>query len=924
MQNDIVSGQRWLSEAEPDLGLGVVLEADLRRLTLRFPAGGEVRTYARQSAPLSRVAFVEGDRIEDGQGTQFTVIEVLEQEGLLSYRARDAFGGEFLLPEGEINDRMRLSRPRDKLFAKRLDQDSWFELRHRTWEALARAGASSVYGLGGPRVGLIPHQLYIAAEVSSRHAPRVLLADEVGLGKTIEAGLVLHRLLLTERARRVLILVPEPLIHQWLVEMRRRFHLSFALFDAERVEAMGEGNPFLAEQRVLCSLEFLMSDPKAARAALGGDWDLLIVDEAHHLHWDEASSSLEYDFIQALAGQTPGVLLLTATPEQLGRAGHFARLRLLDPDRFHDYPAFLAEERDYEPVGRLASALLEGDPLTDEQHALLRKLLGADMEPQAALTALLDRHGTGRVLFRNTRSAIKGFPGRNLLTHELPLPEGYPGIGDDPLALLTPEATLGGDWTRVDSRVGWLVETLRRLRPEKVLVICARAATARQLADSLYHGQGIHSGLFHEGMKLLERDRAAAYFADPEGTQVLICSEIGSEGRNFQFAHHLVLFDLPLDPELLEQRIGRLDRIGQTQDVQIHVPVLRGSAGERLFRWYRDGLGAFQAPCPAAAGVYERQQAALLETLATGRGVDELLSEAADLTRRINTDLEAGRDRLLELHSHRPQQSARLVEAIREGDGDDGLMDYLTRYWDAFGVEHEPGPGASTVLRPGRYMRQDSFPGLPGDGLTITFNRADALAHEDRDFMTWEHPMVRDAMDMLASDDLGSAAFTLVQHPDHKAGTPLLEMLFVVECAAPAGLQASRFLPPTCLRLLLDAKGRDQADALPPRELRGRCLSRERKLAAKLLEHLKDTLDGLMEQGGRRADDWGIDLAGAAVISMQRELDGELDRLRYLAGVNPNVRADEIEHLEARREALDHYLRDARVRLDALRVVVMS
>ena len=87
---------------------------------------------------------------------------------------------------------------------------------------------------------------------------------------------------------------------------------------------------------------------------------------------------------------------------------------------------------------------------------------------------------------------------------------------------------------------------------------------------------GIRATLFHEGMSLIERDRAAAWFADPEeGAQVLICSEIGSEGRNFQFAHHLVLFDLPSNPDLLEQRIGRLDRIGQNAVIKIHVPYVR-------------------------------------------------------------------------------------------------------------------------------------------------------------------------------------------------------------------------------------------------------------------------------------------------------------------------------------------------------------
>ncbi|STU57680.1 RNA polymerase associated protein RapA [Klebsiella pneumoniae subsp. ozaenae] len=108
-----------------------------------------------------------------------------------------------------------------------------------------------------------------------------------------------------------------------------------------------------------------------------------------------------------------------------------------------------------------------------------------------------------------------------------------------------------------------------------MLVICAKAATALQLEQVLREREGIRAAVFHEGMSIIERDRAAAWFAEEDtGAQVLLCSEIGSEGRNFQFASNLVMFDLPFNPDLLEQRIGRLDRIGQAHDIQIHVPYL--------------------------------------------------------------------------------------------------------------------------------------------------------------------------------------------------------------------------------------------------------------------------------------------------------------------------------------------------------------
>ncbi len=154
-------------------------------------------------------------------------------------------------------------------------------------------------------------------------------------------------------------------------------------------------------------------------------------------------------------------------------------------------------------------------------------------------------------------------------------------------------------WWNFDPRVEWLLNYLVANRGEKVLVICAQAATALQLEQVLREREAIRAAVFHEGLSLIERDRAAAYFASEEdGAQVLLCSEIGSEGRNFQFACQLVMFDLPFNPDLLEQRIGRLDRIGQNREIQIMVPYLEDTAQAILVRWYHEGLDAFEHTCP--------------------------------------------------------------------------------------------------------------------------------------------------------------------------------------------------------------------------------------------------------------------------------------------------------------------------------------
>ena len=291
-------------------------------------------------------------------------------------------------------------------------------------------------------------------------------------------------------------------------------------------------------------------------------------------------------------------MLLTATPEQFGTAGHFARLRLLDPARFHSLDSYLSEENQHAETTELVNLLLDNQTLAEDDLARLGWLIDDDdsFDRQAINAAndealatrrhlidkLIDQHGTGRMLFRNTRATIGGFPQRYVI----------PAILDD---------------DKNETRITWLANTLRKLSPHKVLLICATAETAASTSKTLLEQHGIQTSVFHEHMTLLERDRAAAWFADAEdGAQMMICSEMGSEGRNFQFLHHIVLFDLPDNPDLLEQRIGRLDRIGQQHDIHIHVPVTPGSRDARLSHWYHHALNAFEQSC--ATGHYVKAE----------------------------------------------------------------------------------------------------------------------------------------------------------------------------------------------------------------------------------------------------------------------------------------------------------------------------
>ncbi|SUB73292.1 RNA polymerase-associated protein rapA [Pluralibacter gergoviae] len=439
-------GQRWISDTESELGLGTVVALDARMVTLLFPATGENRLYARNDSPITRVMFNPGDVITSHEGWQLRVDEVKEENGLLAYTGTrlDSDEADVTLREVLLDSKLVFSKPQDRLFAGQIDRMDRFALRYRARKYQSEQYRMPWSGLRGQRTSLIPHQLNIAHDVGRRHAPRVLLADEVGLGKTIEAGMILHQQLLSGAAERVLVIVPETLQHQWLVEMLRRFNLRFALFDDERyAEAQHDAtNPFETEQLIICSLDFVRRSKQRLEHLCDAEWDIMVVDEAHHLVWSEEAPSREYQAIEQLAERVPGVLLLTATPEQLGMESHFARLRLLDPSRFHDFAQFVEEQQNYRPVADAVSLLLSGDRLNNDQLNALSELIGEqDIEPllqtansdrdgaesarQELISMLMDRHGTSRVLFRNTRNGVKGFPQRELHTIKLPLPTQY-------------------------------------------------------------------------------------------------------------------------------------------------------------------------------------------------------------------------------------------------------------------------------------------------------------------------------------------------------------------------------------------------------------------------------------------------------------------------------------------------------------------
>jgi ATP-dependent helicase HepA len=969
-------GQRWISDSESDQGLGTVTGVEQRFVNIIFTATGEARKYAKENAPLTRVIFNQGDLIPSHEGWSLKVTSQSEAHGIISYEGiRQDSNEQVILKEVMIDHFIKFNKPHDRLLNSQVDRLDWFRLRKDCLQHQYQQQQSDLTGLTGGRVSLIPHQLYIADEVGNRFAPRVLLADEVGLGKTIEAGLIIHQQLVTGCAKRILIIVPESLMHQWLVEMLRRFNLNFSIFDNERcVETSQDNyvegkkaNPFSSEQLVLVNLGFITNNPEWYAALVSEDWDLMVVDEAHHLNWQQDKPSIEYQCIEQLSQVVPGVLLLTATPDQLGHESHFARLRLLDADRFYDYQKFIEEESHYSEVADAANALVEGNKLSSEQETTLSDLLKEiDISVQLTelnqtdsflsakvrqnlLKQLLDRHGTGRILFRNSRNTIKGFPARQMVPTVLNMPEQYQQninefmLSDCPENLVkskqakyifTPEMLHGLDqknetWTNFDPRVYYLIELLQSLKKEKVLIICAHAQTAIDLEAALRIKEGIRSAVFHEGLSIFERDKAAAYFAqDEDSAQLLLCSEIGSEGRNFQFAHHLVLFDLPSNPDLLEQRIGRLDRIGQTEVIRIHVPYFEDSAQQLLFDWYHQGMQAFEHTCITGRVVFETFGEQLLSLALScqqqSTEAEALISDSWQKHLTIKAELESGRDKLLELNSSGQGRAHELVEKIQKVDGDIGLPQFMFQALDVFGVQQDDKADNAIALNQSEHMLNNNFPCLPEDGTTVTFDRETALVNENYQLLTWDHPMVRGVMDMVLCDEIGNASIGLLKNEALPVGTFFIECLFTVEATAPAHLQLGRYLPTTPIRILVDKNGHNLADKISESVLDKQLSPVKKQMALQLIKALKPQIKPLVEQAEAHGAQHIVAIQEKSLAAMQSKLSLEQQRLTALKAINPSVRQEEIDFISQQQDELSHYIDKAQLTFEAIRMIVVT
>jgi superfamily II DNA or RNA helicase len=477
---------------------------------------------------------------------------------------------------------------------------TWYGLRQR----LAHLGLAQ----GFDELLCLPHlhgietfwyQVETVRKVLKQFRGRVLLADEVGLGKTIEAGMVLKEYLLRGMVESVLVLTPASLVGQWREELETKFDIACATTH----DALMRSDPkrFWSQKRVIASIAQARRG-EHAQCLLDRSFDLVIVDEAHHLR-DRLSQS--YKLVDGLNKRF--LLLLSATPVQNDLTELYNLLTLLKPGIFKTLKefksAYVTAGRPRQPANpeRLRE-LMRGAMIRNTRAVVALKL-----PRRHAATIRVDGVEGEREAYLQLAAAVRhlaasGRPGR----HRLSLRHLLAAAGSSPAAAAgatmrfaaghpdnSAWQSLAQRWASLAAggKEDALLDLLRRNPDEKKLVFVHYRETLDHLAGLLTR-HDMAFARFEGGLSGPDKDAAIAKFRDE--VPVLLCTESGGEGRNIQFCNTLINFDVPWNPMAIEQRIGRIDRIGQQREVFVFNLVTRGTLEEQMLHLLDEKISMFE------------------------------------------------------------------------------------------------------------------------------------------------------------------------------------------------------------------------------------------------------------------------------------------------------------------------------------------
>jgi ATP-dependent helicase HepA len=700
------------------------------QVTLK-PGDKVLHRYNRDLGP-GEVLAVEGGRLR---------VRFPRRDETMEFAARDHAFVPLVLPEGTDPARWHESFHEDMIERlARLEVDRLAAWENRM-DSLRLARLREADGLGsflGGRIRIFPHQLHVAEQAVRTDPVRWLLADEVGLGKTVEACLILNRLLRTGRAERVLIVAPASLTVQWLGELYRKFHQIFVLLDEERRRDVRkdfgpEWNPFEVHPRSVIALEDLVDSNDLVRRAEAAKPDLLVVDEAHHLERRAGHpGSPSYRAVAPLAAASRNVLLLSATPLEADAHGFFRLLGLLRPEEYGSWEEFRARLDAGTPLYPCTSATRRADIGGLPPRVPLPVDLAPWPEMEAIESAILTEPATDRLA--EIRRAER-------LERAMDAP-----TGDD------------------DPRLRWVLDQYPAWKKsgDKILLFVARRESLEFLKGAIERATLQRVGVFHEDLTPAARDLEVAQFAQADGPILLISTESGGEGRNFEFCRCLVLFDLPWDPVLLEQRIGRLDRISRTRPVEVCYFRPPGGLAAQVARLY-EALGIFREPLGGLdRSLHHVEEAIRSATLShpPQLDVEAVVRETHEARARMNRALYHD----LHRNRYRPELAPGILARI-PSDLERRTAEVVLEACGQFGFETvAKGSRATWYIEFGSESVVESLPGVAeGTRWLGTFDREEAVRRETLDFFASGHPLVEGILLELEDGHRGQIAMLEVR-----------------------------------------------------------------------------------------------------------------------------------------------------------------
>ncbi len=830
-------------------------------------------------------ALQPGDRVRRPTGGETGV--VIAHHQYLGYQVMFSSGAEYL---GESAIELLPPEPEQALLTGEFSSAELYGLRVQALYLQHAYRYDTLAGLSNARIEPAFHQVMVALQVLSKSRPRMILADEVGLGKTIEAGLIVKELRARRAIDRVLIIVPASLQWQWQQELRSKFNEDFEVLDGPALKSLARrgGNPWRTHGNVICSLSLARREDHAEQIAEAG-WDIVIFDEAHRvrrsLHGKRVTSTLGYQLADELKEGVDGMLLLTATPMQLHPYELYSLIELVEPGLCESFEEYEKDRQSLPHLAEIAKDIQQWDALDTHRRASLKRffrpydldLLTTDAR-DSALEALDRQHPFARTLIRNRKSDVGGFTQRHpeLVVVELDpeemelyeevssyLREQYnlaqakkqKAIGflmvtylkmlssssnavrsalqrrmakltqklsgeaidnseideqfepwSDPRELssamersehriastevgkIEAEISVLRDLVKRlgnvrDSKASQLLRTLHRdmLLGEKVIIFTQFLETQSFLEKMLtFHGFRVE--VFNGSLSQERKDQAVIRFR--ERSQILVATEAGGEGRNFQFAHVMFNYDLPWNPMKIEQRIGRLDRIGQKQDIQIYNFACKGTIEERILdvlntriRLFEESVGSLD---PILGDLEDD-----LKRLAFDEGGDShrrLKDLESDLERRVREARELEKEKrhlALDPAIFRQDEANRLVER-RTMAGPSELQSYVgaaLRYFGGRVTEHSDG-GVGIYLS----QQLQRWLGVKKSSYRGVFDYREALVREDLEFFALGQSLIDSIVDL----PMGSRPAVACQRRAVGVwGGPHIEIFYAIEADGP-------------------------------------------------------------------------------------------------------------------------------------------